>query len=78
HRLSQTQKNYKKEKKMIIVNLVIVDYELKIILEGDFQKEQKRLGDDFEEVMFKRAIAQADKDGWTLPPLPTYYEVIEG
>ncbi|MCY9145960.1 hypothetical protein [Bacillus sp. T9C1] len=62
---------------MIIVKLNIVDYELKVLLEGDYQKEQKRLGDAFEEAMVKKAIAQADRDGWTLPPLPFRAEVTE-
>ncbi|MFD5196938.1 hypothetical protein ACFVL4_23430 [Bacillus subtilis] len=62
---------------MIIVKLNIVDYELKVLLEGDYETEEERLGDAFEEQMYKKAIAQTEKDGWTLPPLPTYYEVTE-
>ncbi|NUF07881.1 hypothetical protein G8D97_23250 [Bacillus sp. SPB7] len=61
---------------MIIVNLDCGDYQLKVLLEGDYQKEQKQLGDAFEKEMVKKAIVQADRDGWTLP-LPFYPEVTE-
>ncbi|MBU2661868.1 hypothetical protein [Bacillus cabrialesii] len=62
---------------MIIVKIDFGDYELNVYLEGDYQKEQKRLGDDFEEAMYKKAIAQTKKDGWTLPPLKRFFEVTE-
>ncbi|QYC35327.1 hypothetical protein ACJGE4_20625 (plasmid) [Bacillus velezensis] len=63
---------------MIIVNIDMGHYELKIILDGDYQTEQERLGDNFEEQVFKKAIAQAKRDGWTLPLLKKIYEVTEG
>ncbi|WP_181409257.1 hypothetical protein, partial [Bacillus atrophaeus] len=61
----------------IIVKLDLGDYQLNVYLEGDYQTEQERLGDAFEEQMCKKAIAQTEKDGWTLPPLPTFCEVTE-
>ncbi|MCY9398071.1 hypothetical protein, partial [Bacillus inaquosorum] len=70
-------KNKKGVEQMIIVNLDFGDYQLKVLLEGDYQKEQKQLGDAFEEAMVKKAIAQADRDGWTLPPLRFHSEVTE-
>ncbi|GLI90739.1 hypothetical protein ACTHP5_21380 [Bacillus subtilis] len=63
---------------MIIVNLDFGDYQLKVLLEGDYQTEEERLGDDFEDQMFRKAIAQTKKDGWILPPLSiVHYEVSE-
>ncbi|AMK74833.1 MULTISPECIES: hypothetical protein [Bacillaceae] len=62
---------------MIIVKIDFGDYQLNVYLEGDYQKEQKRLGDAFEEAMYKKAIAQTKKDGWALPPLKRFFEVTE-
>ncbi|MEC3665025.1 hypothetical protein [Bacillus subtilis] len=62
---------------MIIVKFDFGDYELKVLLEGDYETEQKRLGDDFEETMVSKAFSQAIKDKWTLPPLRLSYEVTE-
>ncbi|MGG0877584.1 hypothetical protein [Bacillus subtilis] len=61
---------------MIIVNLVFRDYQIKSFLEGDYKTEKKRLGNNFEKVMYDRAIAQTEQDRWTSPPLRSFCEEI--
>ncbi|MED1738164.1 hypothetical protein P4U97_01265 [Bacillus swezeyi] len=62
---------------MITVKIDFGDYQLNVHLEGDYQTEKQRLGDAFEEAMYQRAIEQTEKDRWTLPPLPSFFEVTE-
>lgn len=66
----------KVERSNILVNFDLSGYSLTVYFdELDFDRELKKHGEDFEEVMYKRALERLIKDGFNLPARDMWYKV---